>query len=208
MDFLLFYGYEFLSAFIPFLIVFVVFAYIQKKKGLSISKVSYVIIVVFTIYIIGVYHFTGAGTLYNVLTYQLELRQNQLNFIPFSNDIDIVAYLLNILLFIPLGLLVPFIWKKINKFSCILGIGLIFSLVIEVSQLLNNRATDIDDLLLNTVGAIIGFVLYKLLDKFTKSKYQFNTVPIVVLMISILIPFIGRFLFFNEIGFARLLYGF
>ncbi|MGQ0519003.1 VanZ family protein, partial [Bacillus sp. D-CC] len=30
-------------------------------------------------------------------------------------------------------------------------------------QLLNNRITDIDDLFTNTLGAIIGYVLYKVL---------------------------------------------
>ena len=166
------------------------------------------IIVVFSIYIIGVYHFTSAGTFYNGLTYQLKILKDKINFIPFSKDIDFIAYFLNIVLFLPLGFLVPLILKKINKLKYILGIGLGFSMIIEVSQLLNNRRTDIDDLILNTIGAIVGFILYRIFDKCTNSKYQLNKIPISLMITSILVSFIGRFLFFYEMGLARVLYGF
>ena len=36
-----------------------------------------------------------------------------------------------------------------------------FSLAIELSQLLNNRITDIDDLFTNTLGAMVGYLLYR-----------------------------------------------
>ena len=201
---LLFYGYEFLSEFIPFLIVLAVFIYSRKKKGLDISKSSCVMLVIFSIYIIGVYHFTSTGSLYNV-----EMRKDLINLIPFSSDIDFIGYFLNAVLFVPLGILVPLIYIKMDKLKYIFGTGLGFSMLIEISQLLNNRRTDIDDLILNTVGAIIGFALYKIFNKYTYSKYQLNDkIPMVIMVVSILVIFIGRFIFFNEMGIARLLYGF
>lgn len=209
MEDLYFYGYEFLSAFIPFLIVLTLFIYFRKKKGIDISKIYCTMLVIFSIYIISVYHFTGAGTIYNGLTYQLEVRKDLLNLVPFSSNIDFIGYFLNVVLFVPLGILSPLIYKKMDKLRYILGTGLGFSILIELSQLLNNRRTDIDDLILNTVGAIIGFILYKKFDKYTDSKYQLNNkIPMVIMIISILVMFMGRFLFFNEMGFARLLYGF
>ena len=204
---LYFYGYEFLSAFIPFLIVLAVFIYSRKKEGLDL--ICCAMLVIFSIYIIGVYHFTSTGTIYNGLTYQLEIRKDLLNLIPFSSDIDFIGYFLNVVLFVPLGILVPLICKKMDNLKYIFGTGLGFSIFIELSQLLNNRRTDIDDLILNTVGAIIGFALYKIFDKCTNSKYDLNDkIPMVIMIISILVMFIGRFLFFNEMGFARLLYNF
>lgn len=209
MEDLYFYGYEFLSAFIPFLIVLALFIYFRKKKGIDISKIYCTMLVIFSIYIISVYHFTGAGTIYNGLTYQLEVRKDLLNLVPFSSNIDFIGYFLNVVLFVPLGILSPLIYKKMDKLRYILGTGLGFSILIELSQLLNNRRTDIDDLILNTVGAIIGFILYKKFNKYTDSKYQLNDkIPMVIMIISILVMFMGRFLFFNEMGFARLLYGF
>ncbi len=41
----------------------------------------------------------------------------------------------------------------------------VFSLAIELGQLLDNRITDIDDLSMNTLGAIIGYLLYRVLFK-------------------------------------------
>ncbi|MBO5450368.1 MAG: VanZ family protein [Lachnospiraceae bacterium] len=41
--------------------------------------------------------------------------------------------------------------------------------MIETSQLFLNRQTDVDDLMLNTVGVILGLLLYKLLNR--KNKY-------------------------------------
>lgn len=208
MDNLLFYGYEFISAFIPFFIVFMLIRNNHTKKKLLFPKTYYATIIIFALYIIGVYHFTGAGTLYNGLTYQLEMQEYQFNFIPFSNDVDITAYLLNILLFIPLGFLTPYLWQKMDNLVYLIGAGFGFSLFIEISQLLNNRRSDIDDLILNSFGAVVGFALYKLWTKYTNSKFQIKGTSVVELPIYILIIFIGRFLLFNEMGLAKFLYGF
>ena len=122
----LFFAYEFVSGFIPFLIVLAVFTYSRKKKGLSISKISCVMLVIFSIYIINVYHLTSVGTIYNVLTYKLEIRKDLINLIPFSNDIYFIGYLLNVVLFIPLGILAPLIFKKMDKYNCIYIYNVIF----------------------------------------------------------------------------------
>ena len=121
----LFFAYEFVSGFIPFLIVLAVFTYSRKKKGLDISKSSCVMLVIFSIYIIGVYHFTSTGTLYNGLIYQLEMRKDLINLIPFSSDIDFIGYFLNAVLFVPLGILVPLIYKKMDKIDK-LQLGVIY----------------------------------------------------------------------------------
>ncbi|WP_312701216.1 VanZ family protein [Sedimentibacter sp.] len=67
---------------------------------------------------------------------------------------------LNVLLMIPFGFLLPIV-KKRNIFSCTL-LTFLFSLTIELSQPLINgfRASDVTDLITNTVGGIIGYLLY------------------------------------------------
>ena len=208
MDDLIFLGYEILSALIPFLIVLVLFRNTEKKKGVSYTRYSFIAMVVFAVYMVGVYHFTGAGTIYDGLMYQFEWRQDQFNWIPFSNKIDVLAYILNVVLFIPLGLLVPAIWEKMNKFSNLLANGFLFTILIEASQLLNNRRTDIDDILLNVLGAVVGFGLFKLFDKITKTKFHVNNPIIAELVISVIVVFLGRFFLYNEMGLAKILYGF
>jgi len=127
---------------------------------------------------------------------------------PFSNSIDVVAYVLNVVLFVPLGLLVPIIWEKMNQFSNLLVTGFLFTVFIEVSQLLNNRRTDIDDILLNVLGAVVGFGLFKIFDKVTKSKFCVKNPIVDELMISVIAVFLGRFFLYDEMGLAKILYGF
>lgn len=208
MDDMIFLGYEILSALIPFLVVLVIFRSTQKKKGIFHTQYSFLAMILFSVYMVGVYHFTGAGTIYDGLMYQFEWRQDQFNWIPFSNSIDVVAYVLNVVLFVPLGLLVPIIWKKMNKLSNLIATGFLFTILIEASQLLNNRRTDIDDILLNVLGAVVGFGLFRLFDEITKSKFSVKNPVITELMISVVVVFLGRFFLYNEMRLAKILYGF
>lgn len=208
MDEILFLGYEAIVATVPFLLALIIWRTRQLKKGDTYSTHHLIMMVVFTIYIAGVYHFTGTGTLYDGFMYRLELRLDQINFILFSHNIDMTAYLLNILLFIPLGLLVPAIWQKMNKLTNMVGIGLLFTTLIEVSQLVNNRRTDIDDVLLNVLGAVLGLGIFKVINKVTKSKYQINSPVVAEMIVCIVAVFVSRFLLYNEMGLAKLLYGF
>lgn len=206
MENLIITAYEFSASFVPFVITMIFLHYQRKKQGVYVSKTYYGIVMIFSIYIIAIFHFTGAGTLYDGFLYKLELKQEQLNFVPFSNDIDITAYLQNILLFVPFGFLIPLIHKQKINIVYILINGFLFSLLIETSQLLNNRRTDIDDLILNALGTFIGFILYKFFIRITKFKYK--TSLHIDPCAFIAVTFISRFLLFNETGIAKLLYKF
>lgn len=208
MDNLIFAGYEFLAAFVPFLLVFLAVSAFKKKQQNSSLKRPYLGILIFAVYLIGVYHFTGAGTWYDLKNYQWNIRQEQLNIIPFSNDIDMIGYVLNVCLFVPLGFLFPFLCKKMDNLWCIFSVGFCFSLFIEFSQLYNNRCTDIDDLILNSIGAFIGLLLFRIWKKLTKSKYCFPSISWEELLLYMFVLFLGRALLFNEMGFAGLLYKF
>ncbi len=82
-----------------------------------------------------------------------------------------IHFLLNVSLFLPFGLLFPFIYKKATLAKTTL-IGLSLSLVVEIAQIfINGRDCDIDDLLCNVLGTVIGYLMYafmkKILPKFT-----------------------------------------
>lgn len=72
----------------------------------------------------------------------------------------------NIILFLPFGFFLPMRFKKIDNLSKILLVGMLLSVSIEIVQLfMPNRWTDIDDVLLNTLGTGIGYSLSKVLNK-------------------------------------------
>lgn len=76
----------------------------------------------------------------------------------------------NVLLFIPLGVLLPVLNTRFNSLSSIFPYGILGSMTIEGAQLLislilgfNYRTFDVDDIILNTLGAITGYCFLRLL---------------------------------------------
>ena len=99
----------------------------------------------------------------------------------------------NIVLFLPFGFFISdFI--KAKKTYQILIISALISLTAELIQFKIGRAFDIDDIILNVTGAIIGFLCYKglrsikrKLPSFIKNNIFYNLLAIVVLIIMILL---------------------
>lgn len=89
-----------------------------------------------------------------------------LNLVPFSDFPDrrfLYLSILNMVMTMPLGVLLPLAFRKYRRFTPTMLAGFFTSLTIEVLQLFCFRATDIDDLILNTLGTVLGFFLGKLL---------------------------------------------
>ena len=106
----------------------------------------------------------------------------RINLIPFVN---LFAYdskrdlLLNVIgnvaMFIPSGIVLPIVYKRLDAFWKVLLSGFGISLCIEIMQLpFSTRATDIDDLILNTLGIIMGYGFYALFRRIAKNKNNFN----------------------------------
>lgn len=115
-----------------------------------------VLLMIFGLYLCSVFSVTGLPT---VRDFKLDF---SVHMIPL---IDIIqggpAYwenaALNILLFLPFGFLLPFIWERFKSWKTVLAAGFCLSLFIETAQIFTYRLTDIDDLLLNSLGAVLGY---------------------------------------------------
>lgn len=84
------------------------------------------------------------------------------NFVPFLYMFsDYRSTLLNVLLFIPLGLFLPIFWKKFQSFGYTVLFGFCTSLSIELLQIFTLRATDVNDLMTNTFGTVLGYLIAK-----------------------------------------------
>lgn len=74
----------------------------------------------------------------------------------------VAEYILNVLLFVPIGFLSAVAIKRMELFSLIV-IGCGFSLVIEVLQLLFRRGVcSIDDIIHNALGFVLGYTAYRI----------------------------------------------
>ena len=88
------------------------------------------------------------------------------NFVPFLHMFsDYRSSLLNVLLFVPLGFFLPLFWKKFSAFGYTLLFGFCTSLLFEILQIFTFRATYINDLMTNTVGTVLGYLLARVVLK-------------------------------------------
>ena len=88
------------------------------------------------------------------------------NFIPLYGMLnDITNSYLNVLLFIPLGIFVPCLWPEYRSMMKTVGLGLMTSLGIEILQIFTFRATDINDVITNVAGTMIGYLIGRLIIK-------------------------------------------
>ncbi len=102
----------------------------------------------------------------------------RVNLIPFVNLFDydnkrdlLLNVIGNVAMFIPSGIVLPIVYKRLDTFGRVLVAGAGISLCIEIIQLpFRVRATDIDDLVLNTVGVIVGYGLYSLIQYVRRIK--------------------------------------
>jgi len=76
----------------------------------------------------------------------------------------------NIVVFVPFGFLFPYVMKRGRNFFIMLFNAFIFVTGIEVFQLFSAfGAFDVDDILLNCFGAVIGYFLYLIFDRVRKN---------------------------------------
>ena len=76
-------------------------------------------------------------------------------------------------MFVPVGIVFPIVYKNLNTHIKVIVAGVGFSLIIEILQLpFYDRVSDIDDLILNSSGYILGYFSY-LLVKGIKNKKKF-----------------------------------
>lgn len=72
----------------------------------------------------------------------------------------------NILVFVPIGFLVPIINKKGANIFTVFGASFCLTLFIETVQLIFRIGVfDVDDLIMNTVGGVIGFICFKFVQR-------------------------------------------
>ncbi|MCI8886457.1 MAG: VanZ family protein [Hungatella sp.] len=108
---------------------------------------------------------TQAGYAYN-----LELFKEIRRFYVYRHQLGWKAVTLNlggnVVGFMPFGFFLPIVSRRGRKWYNALLLGFFLSLCIEITQLVFKVGSfDVDDLLLNTIGGILGFCCYKIVQK-------------------------------------------
>ena len=147
------------------------FLWLKKKKSLAYL----IFLTIFYVYLVKVLDYTlfQFQSLLLLKYFMPDLILNgqtvgeDINLIPLITLTrqDLKTSLLNILLLIPFGFGLPFITNY--RMKKIVVIGALFSIVIEFMQLITGlmakitfRIADINDVIFNTVGVVIGYILF------------------------------------------------
>ena len=97
-----------------------------------------------------------------------------LNLVPFQDfsASNIEGMILNAVMFAPLGFLLPAYFERYRHCGRTLTAGFLTSLAVELIQLFTFRATDVDDLIMNTLGTLVGFLIAKLIFRHRTALYR------------------------------------
>ncbi|MDR0281858.1 MAG: VanZ family protein [Candidatus Peribacteria bacterium] len=187
----------------------------KKREGQKLSVRHFVRVFILLFYLAMVYKVTGMGTVWIIGRYPELIRMSEIYWIPFLPFEDWSSYLLNVVMTIPLGILLPLIWSEFRSLKKITLTGFLFSLAIELSQLLNRRATATEDLIMNTLGIVVGYLIFRIFYKIFSKKEKLkseshNSVrdkrkvssPIVKheAIWYLVLSFLGMFLFYGSIS--------
>ena len=121
---------------------------------------QFIAVFIFALYSIAVFSVVGIPT---VGTFKVDFGFNLIPLIDIVNSpLEYIKNtILNIILFIPMGFLVLAIWKNYRSIKTMFFMGLALSVCIEILQIFTFRLTDIDDLITNTAGIVIGYYISK-----------------------------------------------
>lgn len=146
--------------------------FIDKKIGWQHYFWGYIFILYLMIALTEVVGFPSWSGFMRLSKYNESIFNANINLVPFQDGFEISG-LLNIIFFIPLGFVLPTLWSKYNSLIRTLCFGVIFSFIIEIGQLfVKYRITDIDDLLMNGLGVIVGWIIYKIWRKICNNRPQ------------------------------------
>lgn len=97
----------------------------------------------------------------------------RINLLPFVYLFDYPKFseiLINVIgnttMFVPIGIVWPSVFKKLDSHGKVIVAGVGFSFCIEILQLpFYDRVSDIDDLILNSLGYLVGYGIYLLVKR-------------------------------------------
>jgi glycopeptide antibiotics resistance protein len=109
------------------------------------------------------HRYIGDGFVYNLVPFQT-IKRYIVHHDHFNFEIWFKNLFGNIVLFIPIGIFLPLLNTKYRRVSTLTVASIILIAVVELIQLLSRVGSfDIDDILLNTLGALLGLMMTKVL---------------------------------------------
>ena len=124
---------------------------------------------------------------YNIIPFQAILEFVKLMFGGhFSRGFNNIVG--NVFVFVPFGYFIPLLYKKCKNVKIVLLAGFLVSLFFEICQyFLYLGSADIDDIILNLLGVILGFLFFKIVEKIYKGQTTKYGVTIILSIIGFMV---------------------
>lgn len=140
------------------------------KNTTKKQKLGWVIFIIYLIFLAYFLFFSeefGRGQVQEGYAYNLVPFKEIRRFIIYRGKVGMVSFFLNIVGnvagFMPFGFFLPIVSRRSRRWYNTVLLSFVFSLCIETAQLvLKVGSFDVDDMILNTLGGILGFILYKI----------------------------------------------
>ncbi|WGX77872.1 VanZ family protein (plasmid) [Paraclostridium bifermentans] len=186
---------------------------LKLKKTINYKQMLYIIFLIYLLILIKIILFK-TNSFIDLLKGNTSAGYRSSNLIPFKTIVTFFnmkdfSFLRafsntvgNIAIFLPLGYLLPILIKKINSMSKVFLISISVSMVFESLQYIFCLGSlDIDDIILNTLGGVIGYIIYFYIKKFSNSNKFMYKISLILSIIAFIIGFpIAKTEFGNLLG--------
>lgn len=147
-----------------------------KKKIQGISVVLFLLYLLLMIYFLFFAENMGRGFSQREYAYNFKIGREISRFWMYRRELGFWTVFLNlagnVLCFVPFGAILPVLSSRARNFILITLLTFEFSLLVECVQLISKVGSfDVDDLLLNTLGGILGFLLFTICNKVRRKHY-------------------------------------
>ena len=137
----------------------------NKKKLTKAGWLLFYLYIILLSYFLFFSEHYGRGYILDEYRYNLEFLKEIKRFIKYRELLGFESFIVNILgnilAFAPFGFMLPLLNIKYRKFFLITFLSILFSLSVEVAQmLLKVGIFDVDDILLNSIGGILGYLFW------------------------------------------------
>lgn len=186
---------------------------VELRNQLLHKYMIYIVFVVYIVFLLKIVLFKTSSFI-DILNGNLSAGYRSANLIPFKTIVDffklegfsvlrIVSNTFgNIAIFMPMGYLMPIIFKRINKLNKVVILSFLVSIMFEILQYTFYLGTmDVDDVILNLLGGSIGYLVYFMVNKLACYDIQIYRFSFALSTMAFIIAYpIARYEFGNILG--------
>ena len=135
----------------------------------------YLAILIYLLFFSETYGRRGAAD--RAYRYNLQPFQEIRRFVRYWRQVGFSAALTNlggnVLGFLPFGFFLPALMSRMRRLLPVLVLGFLVSLSVELIQLVTRVGIfDVDDLILNTLGALLGYLFFVVWQRMRRKRYH------------------------------------